>query len=288
MAQDIIAQDLRFFNLQDLSNTVWAYAKAGQSYPALFKKFADAVIARDLNPSFNPLSFSHIVWAYAKVGDYNRTLFKKIANAIIVRDISTFDLQSLSIIAWAFATANIYHQRLFDVIAEAAISWACEFSALQTANLLWAYASIGRESQRLFASFVPTVAALMQVFCHQGLANIAWSYSVSNVTAPHLFDCGFIAALLDREHEFIDAELRQLHQWQLWQFELGSATKLPFSLQQHCYDAFILDRVCSSGMQDDVVHGLTSIGLEPQEEMLMPSGYQLDAYVMVNGVNVGV
>jgi hypothetical protein len=201
---------------------------------------------------------------------------------------STFNLQSLPILAWAFATANIYHQRLFDVIADAAIPLACEFNEQQTANLLWAYASIGRINQRLFASFVPTVAALMQVFCCQGLANIAWSYSVSNEVAPHLFDCGFITALLDREHEFIDAELRQLHQWQLWQFELGSATKLPFSLQQHCYDAFILDRVCSSGMQDDVVHGLTSIGLEPQEEMLMPSGYQLDAYVMVNGVNVGV
>jgi hypothetical protein len=108
------------------------------------------------------------------------------------------------------------------------------------------------------------------------------------VAAPHLFDCGFIAALLSREHEFIDVELRQLHQWQLWQFELGSATKLPFSLRQHCYDAFILDEVFSSGMQDGVVHGLTSIGLEPQEEMLMPSGYRLDAYMMVNGVHVGV
>jgi hypothetical protein len=108
------------------------------------------------------------------------------------------------------------------------------------------------------------------------------------VAAPRLFDCGFIAALLDKEHDFIDAELRQLHQWQLWQLELGSATKLPFSLRQRCYEAFILDRVQSSGLQDDVVDVLTYICLKTQEEMLMPSGYRLDAYVMVNGVNVGV
>jgi hypothetical protein len=41
-------------------------------------------------------------------------------------------------------------------------------------------------------------------------------------------------------------------------------------------------------LQDDVVDVLASIGLKPQKEMLMPSGYRLDAYVMVNGVNVGV
>ena len=230
VAQDIITRDLRFFNEQDLSNTVWAYAKAGHSNPALFTKFADAIIARDLNPSFNHLCFSHIVWAYAKVGIYNRTLFTKIANAIIEHDMSTFDGQGLSNIAWAFATANIYHPRLFDVISDAAILLKSEFKEQQTANLLWAYASIGRVSQSLFASFVPVVSALMQKFNPQGLTNIAWSYSVSNVAATRLFDCGFIAALLDKEHDFIDAELRQLHQWQLWQLELGSTAKLPSSL----------------------------------------------------------
>jgi hypothetical protein len=125
----------------------------------------------------------------------------------------------------------------------------------------------------------------MQVFHCQGLAKIAWSYLISNVLAAHLFDCGFITALLDREHEFIDAEFRQLHQWQLWQLELRAVTKL---LQLCCNEEFILGGVHSSGLQDDVVHGLTSIGLKLQEEMLLPSGYQLDAYVMVNVVNVGV
>jgi len=41
-------------------------------------------------------------------------------------------------------------------------------------------------------------------------------------------------------------------------------------------------------LQGNVIRELTSIGLRPQEEMLMPSGYQLDAYVMADGVNIGV
>jgi hypothetical protein len=202
--------------------------------------------------------------------------------------LDTFNHQNLSNTAWAFATAKIYHSRLFDVISDAAISLTSEFNAQSIANLLWAFAAIGRLDQRLFSSFVPIVAALMQDFQCQNLANIAWSYAISNVAAPDSFDCGFIIALLNREHEFSDAQLRQLHQWQLWQLELGSMMKLPSSLRQRCYEAFVFARVCPSGFQDDVVDVLTSIGLRPQEEVIMPSGYLMDACVMVKGENIGV
>ncbi|KAL3762096.1 hypothetical protein ACHAW5_008836 [Stephanodiscus triporus] len=288
VAYDIITRDLKFFNPQDLCNTLWAYAKAKQSNPALFKKFADAVISSNLNPSFNNQNLANIVWAYATIGDHNHTLFEKVANAITNRDLDTFDHQNLSNTAWAFATAKIYHSRLFDVISDAAISLTCEFNAQSIAILLWAYAAIGRVDQRLFSSFVPTVAATMQDFQCQDLANIAWSYAISNVAAPDLFDCGFITALLNREHEFIDAQLRQLHQWQLWQLELGSATKLPSSLRQRCYEAFVFARVRPSVFQDDVIDVLTSIGLRPKEEVIMPSGYRMDACVIVKGENVAV
>ena len=135
---------------------------------------------------------------------------------------------------------------------------------------------------------MPIVAATMQDFQRQDLAIIAWLYAISNVATPDLFDCGFINALLKREHEFIDGELRQLHQWQLWQLELGSVMKLPSSLRLCCYEAFVFARVCPSGFQDDVVDVLTSIGLRPQEEVIMPSGYRMDTCVMAKGENIGV
>jgi hypothetical protein len=122
------------------------------------------------------------------------------------------------------------------------------------------------------------------------LANIAWAYAIANVTSTDFFDCGaFIAALRNKEHEFIDADLRQLHQWQLWQSELGSHTSLPSSLRQRCYDAFIMDRSHPSRMQNDVVNELISMGFNPQEEMLLTcSGYRLDACVLVHGEKVGI
>jgi hypothetical protein len=108
------------------------------------------------------------------------------------------------------------------------------------------------------------------------------------VASPDL-DCAFIAALQNKEGKFNDAQLRSLHQWQLWQLELGSHTNLPSSLRQRCYDAFIMDTATPSHLQDDVINELTSIGFKPKAEMIMSSsGYRLDACIMVHGEKVGI
>jgi hypothetical protein len=41
-------------------------------------------------------------------------------------------------------------------------------------------------------------------------------------------------------------------------------------------------------LQDDVISVLSSIGMHPDEEVLTPSGYRLDALVEVNGTTVGI
>jgi len=43
-----------------------------------------------------------------------------------------------------------------------------------------------------------------------------------------------------------------------------------------------------SKFQGDVVAQLSSIGLDPKEEVLMESGYRIDALVEVNGKQVGI
>lgn len=153
-------------------------------------------------------------------------LFNKIACVIIKRDLAAFKLRNLSITAWSFAMVNILHPKLFNIISDTVISRKCELKTQDTANLLWACASIGRvdDDLRLFYSLLPDI---MQDFTCQNLVNIAWAYAIANATSPDLLDCGaFIATLHSKEHEFINSDLQQLHQWQLWQLELGSLTSL--------------------------------------------------------------
>ena len=54
------------------------------------------------------------------------------------------------------------------------------------------------------------------------------------------------------------------------------------------FDAFISGVPEPSTLQDDVISQLSSMGLELEEEVLIKSGYRLDALVEVNGKEVGV
>jgi hypothetical protein len=147
---------------------------------------------------------------------------------------------------------------------------------------------MGIVDKQLFSSFVPTAAKLIDTYDSQGLANIAWAYAVADVDAPILFNDHFNDACGEKKGVFADSELFQLHQWHLWQTKEESHPGLPKELQDRCYDAFVSNDPTPSKLQDDVVAQLSSIGLEPKEEVLMDSGYRIDALVEVNGKTVGV
>ena len=53
--------------------------------------------------------------------------------------------------------------------------------------------------------------------------------------------------------------------------------------RRECYEAFVSEDPSPSKLQDDVVSILSSMGLQPQEEVLLKSGYRIDAVVEVNG-----
>ena len=102
------------------------------------------------------------------------------------------------------------------------------------------------------------------------------------MASPSLCNDDFVKACAKKEHDFIIEDLRQLHQWSLWQIELKSNVRLPASLEKKCYDAFISIEPRPSALQNDAVTQLKAIGLEPEEEVLTGSGYRIDAIVETN------
>jgi hypothetical protein len=123
---------------------------------------------------------------------------------------------------------------------------------------------------------------------NQALANIAWAYAVANVNDPSLFNTDFMNALQSKANDFGTEGYFQLYQWQLWQEEVKSGINLPPALCEKCRQAFISRLPQPSRLQNDVISVLSSIGMSPEEEVLTPSGYRLDAQVEVNGEKVGI
>jgi hypothetical protein len=163
-----------------------------------------------------------------------------------------------------------------------------QFKPQALSNIVWSYATVGINDQHLFTSFAPAVKVVLGQCNSQNVANIAWAYAVANVNDPLLFNPDFVDALQANVDRFVREDLSQLHQWQLWQDELKSGINLPPALRKKCRQAFESQSFQPSRLQDDVVSVLSSIGLLPEEEVLTPGGYRLDAIVNVNGMKVGI
>ena len=290
LADHIVQLDnLRQFNEQNLSNTVWAYATTGEEQPQLFKKMADHIVGLDSLDKFNSQNLSNTIWAFATAGESHPHLFERLADHIIeLPNLNGFKPQELSNTVWAFATAGESQPQLFNKLADGAIKRQHEFSPQGIATFLCAHASNGQIDELLLSQIVRSVKANLNKYNAQDLSNIAWAYSVANVDAPSVFNNDFINTCLKKEDEFKLEALVQLHQWQLWQDEIKSGVSLPLSLKKKCSEAFISQEFSPSKFQDDVVSSLSSMGLQPQEEVLLKSGYRIDAVVEVNGKQIAV
>ena len=282
--------DLEKFTPQALSNIVNAFAKAGVNQPKLFEKVANHIVKSDSLCRFtHPQDFSNTVWAYATAGINHSKLFERMADHIVKSDILyEFNEQALSNTVWAYATAQVSHPKLFQKVAKAAIQRKDEFDSQGVANLLWAYATMGITDKQLFSSFESTAAKLINCYNNQELANVAWAYAVADIDAQILFNKHFMKECNDKKNGFAVEHLRQLYQLHLWQTKEKSNPGLPQELLDRSHEAFISEDPTISMFQEDVVAQLISIGLELKEEVLMDSGYRIDAIVEVNDKTIGV
>ncbi len=85
-------------------------------------------------------------------------------------------------------------------------------------------------------------------------------------------------------------DLRQLHQLALWYAgERGRSDGLPSdALLDRCRAAFCSEKGRPSQMQRNVGVALASIGLRPDEEVVLREGYSLDFVVDRRGERIGV
>ena len=93
---------MRDFNPQNLANTAWAFATAGQKEALLFAALTTAVQRR--MGDFKPQGLANTAWTFATAGQKNASLFAALAIAA-KPCLGDFDAQELGNTAWAFAKA---------------------------------------------------------------------------------------------------------------------------------------------------------------------------------------
>ena len=125
----------------------------------------------------------------------------------------------------------------------------------------------------------------MREFTQQDLANTAWAFAAANrpTDGSGLLGQRFARRCEELATEFKIGALCQLHQWALWHAgELGRSDGLPsHALLERCRAAFGSQEGRPSQMQRNVGVALASLGLRPEEEVVLHEGYSLDFVVRV-------
>ena len=268
-----------------LVGVAWSYANEGFREPKLFNFISKECLS--YCDSFDSQEVASLAWSFVSVGCRDRMLLQTLAEKS-ENKWQEFGAQPLANMAWAYATADENQPSLFEGIAESAITKAEDFTSQGVANLLWAFATAGCPDRLLFQSLATQASGTLHEACDQSLANIAWAYSIANVEDKFLFSEEFINICLEKQHDFDYQGLRQLHQWNLWRQEIKSDLTLPRDFGKRCYDAFKKQTLIMSDLQRDVSSVLTSLGLNPDEEVQTRSGYILDATFIHDGQVVGV
>ena len=277
------------FDAQGLTDTAWAFAKAGHTSTELFNAISAEVVRRRLE-DFNRQHLSNTAWAFAKAGHLSTELSNVISAEVMRRELGDFNPQELSNTAWAFATAGHLSTELFKAIsAEVVRRELNDFNPQHLSNTAWAFAKAGHLSTELFKAISAEVVRRgLGNFNEQDLSNTAWAFAVWNPpSADTLFGTtSFTTRCAHVETSFPRARLSQLHQWSLWREELGALWPgLPESLRQACRNAFVEEEGQTPQLQSDVVREIRSTGdiADVEEEYRCKvSGYSIDALVTLN------
>lgn len=185
------------FNAQDMSNTVWAFAKAGTSHSLLFVEVASRILIDDDNDingirSFKPQELSNTMWAYAKAEESHPRLFDAVARHIISHDdLHAFDPQCVSNTVWAFAKASVPHYPLFRKVANHidSLDDLVAFEPQHLSNIVWAYARVKISQPYLFGKVADHIASLpnLEEFTEQDMQNIGRAFEKARVSHPRLY-----------------------------------------------------------------------------------------------------
>ncbi|EJK56844.1 hypothetical protein THAOC_23187 [Thalassiosira oceanica] len=96
---------------QSLANVAWAYSKAQEDRPALYKGISAA--AKAGREGFTAQGVSNLLWAFSAAGEVDDDLFEFFA-PVSTSLLDEFQPQGIANLAWAYAVANVDDGSLFN------------------------------------------------------------------------------------------------------------------------------------------------------------------------------
>mmetsp|Transcript_6062 Transcript_6062/g.14985 ORF Transcript_6062/g.14985 Transcript_6062/m.14985 type:complete len:783 (-) Transcript_6062:74-2422(-) len=187
------------FKVQCLATIAWAFATMRQRNAPLFSSLAKELAARA--EDMKPQEISNTLWAYAKAGAgqggrcQHSALFYALGHAALSgKFLLQFKAQELSNMVWAFATIGLPMPELFTSVEAVVVSRSRELAPQHVANILWAFARVQAETHYdMFTPLLDMAIASRSSYKPQELTALVWAASQmcpnSSVFGPLAREC---------------------------------------------------------------------------------------------------
>jgi hypothetical protein len=175
------------FKSQCLATVAWSFTTSEKESPETFASIANELseVAEDMKPQ----EISNTLWAFAKNRCNNMDLFNLLGHVAIKKNkIQDFKSQELSITVWAFATVGARNDILFNHVEYLAIAKRGQMSPQHISNILLAYAKLKVELKTHMPQKLLEVAEpMLDQHKRQELSIIVWAASQVVPNASEFF-----------------------------------------------------------------------------------------------------
>eukprot|EP00928_Gymnodinium_smaydae_P014793 TRINITY_DN15437_c0_g1_i3.p1 TRINITY_DN15437_c0_g1~~TRINITY_DN15437_c0_g1_i3.p1 ORF type:complete len:652 (+),score=55.92 TRINITY_DN15437_c0_g1_i3:133-2088(+) len=176
------------FKPQCLATLAWAYASSGIQDAFIFSGVAEELAANV--HSMKTQEMSNTLWAFAKSSFVDVTFFDTIGTAAVSKKlVGKFKAQELSNSVWAFAKANIVHWPFFREVEYAATERRFDMVPQNFANIMWSYAKLQvKPVSQMAPMFLQICVSQLGQHKRRELCTLVWSASVLCPEASFYFN----------------------------------------------------------------------------------------------------
>lgn len=172
---------------QEISTTLWAFAKNRHSSPMLFEAFGWVALTDSKIAHFKLQELSNTAWAFATAGLENVALFAQIERAVQSK-LSGIEPQSIANILWAFAKLQVPLQtNLFDSLLKLTMSKQSQFKPEELSAVIWAAAQTCPDFVDFFDATMQACVQRLSEFSVNAVANLVKTFSAVQTSNPGLF-----------------------------------------------------------------------------------------------------
>jgi hypothetical protein len=162
---------------QEVSNTIWSYAKLGLTPGAQALAALEVAVLR-VGSGMKPQETANTVWAFGTLGMMPGEESRAALEAAVVRVGPSMNPQDTANIAWSFATLGLTPRAEAQVALEAAVvRVGPSMNAQATANTAWSFATLGlTPGAKARAALEAAVLRVGPSMNPQATANTAWGF----------------------------------------------------------------------------------------------------------------